>query len=303
MQRIVNVEQAEAWNGPEGRHWADHAHQWDAVSGELNEPLLAAAGISPTDRVLDLGCGNGQTTRLAARRARDGYALGVDLSGPMLETARAHAVADGLTNVRFEQGDVQVHPFPPDEFDVALSRGGLTFFADPVAAFTTIAHALRPGGRLAFTCARDIDEQQWFTVFTTALVGRVPRTDPRAAYEPGMFSLADPERIDDMLTTAGFHNITITGVDPTMTYGRDAADATRLVLGSGPARALLDNGDRHAATRARHALATALSTYEHPDGVQLRGAFWLVTAVTIPTINDSAADRNATAGPATTRTH
>ncbi|MFG3691696.1 class I SAM-dependent methyltransferase [Micromonospora sp. NPDC047740] len=280
MQPIVNVEQAQAWNGPEGRHWADHAAQWDAVSAELNEPLLAAARIKPDDRVLDLGCGNGQITRLAARRAQDGYALGVDLSGPMLQTARAHAASEGLTNVRFEQGDVQVHPFPPGEFDVALSRGGLTFFTDPAAAFTNIAHALRSGGRLTFTCARAVDAQQWFTVFMTALVGRVPHTDPRAASEPGMFSLADPQRIDELLTTAGFRDITITGLDPAMTYGHDAASATQLVLGTGPARALLDDGDRHAATRARVALTTALSTYEHPDGVQVKGAFWLVTAAT-----------------------
>ncbi|MFG2053304.1 class I SAM-dependent methyltransferase [Micromonospora sp. NPDC048930] len=280
MQAIVNVEQAKAWNGPEGRHWADHAAHWDAVSGELNEPLLAAAGINPADRVLDLGCGNGQTTRLAARRARDGYAVGVDLSGPMLETARAHADGEGLTNVRFAQGDVQVHPFPPGEFDVAISRGGLTFFTDPVAAFTNVAQALRPGGRLAFTCARALDEQQWFTVFMTALAGRVPRTDPGAGYEPGMFSLADPRRIDELLTRAGFRDIAVTAVDPAMTYGHDAADATRLVLGTGPARALLDNGDREAVTRARLALTAALSSYQHPDGVQLGGAFWLVTAVT-----------------------
>ncbi|MEU2610264.1 class I SAM-dependent methyltransferase [Micromonospora sp. NPDC007271] len=279
MQPIANVEQAEAWNGPEGRHWAEHAAQWDAVSAALNEPLLASAGINPDDRVLDLGCGNGQSTRLAARRAPDGYALGVDLSGPMLRTARAHAAGEGLTNVRFEQGDVQVHPFPPGGFDVALSRGGLTFFTDPVSAFTNVAHALRPGGRLAFTCARAVDEQQWFTVLMAALVGRVPRIDPGAAYEPGMFSLADPRRIDELLTAAGFRDITISGVDPAMTYGPDAAAATQLFLGTGPARALLHNGDRQAATRARVALTTALSTYEHPDGVQLKGAFWLVTAV------------------------
>ncbi|MCW3839095.1 methyltransferase domain-containing protein [Micromonospora yasonensis] len=280
MQPIVNVEQAEAWNGPEGRHWADHAAQWDAVSAELNEALLTAAGINPDDRVLDLGCGNGQTTRLAARRARDGSATGVDLSGPMLQAARTHAAGEGLTNVRFEQGDVQVYRFPPGEFDVALSRGGLTFFADPAAAFTNIAHALRPGGRLAFTCARAVGDQQWFTVFMTALAGRVPRSDPRATYEPGMFSLADPQRIDELLTAAGFRDITITGLDPAMTYGHDAADAAQLVLGSGPARALLENGDRKAATRARIALTTALGNYEQPDGVQLKGAFWLVTAAT-----------------------
>src|SRR5688572_4625186 len=102
---IVNTAQSEAWNGYEGEHWATHDDRYDAVNGGFNGFLLDA--IASRDRVLDIGCGNGQLTRLAAGKAQ--RATGVDLSGPMLATARARA-AD-VPNVTFEQGDVQVYPF------------------------------------------------------------------------------------------------------------------------------------------------------------------------------------------------
>src|SRR6266508_3502360 len=116
MQMIINREQAEAWNGDEGAHWARHQGRWDAVNSGVNDALFAAAAIGERDRVLDVGCGNGQTTRLAARRARRGQVLGIDLSAPMLARARATADAEGVVNARFQQGDAQVYPFPAGGF-------------------------------------------------------------------------------------------------------------------------------------------------------------------------------------------
>ncbi|MEU3453638.1 class I SAM-dependent methyltransferase [Micromonospora sp. NPDC006766] len=133
---------------------AEHQARYDAINSGFNELLLAVVG--PGDRVLDLGCGNGQLTRLAARRSGAGHAVGVDLSAPMLDRARASAVDEGVANVEFVRGDTQVHPFPPDGFGVALSRFGVMFFADPVAAFANVGRALRPGGRLAFGCLHDV---------------------------------------------------------------------------------------------------------------------------------------------------
>src|SRR3569833_290281 len=146
---IVNTAQAEAWNGYEGGHWAAHQSRYDAVNSGFNAPLLAAAAIGEHDRVLDVGCGNGQLTRLAARRARFGHATGLDLSAPMLERARATAAEEGVANVTFARGDAQVHPFPAGAFDVAVSRFGAMFFADPVAAFANVGRAERAGGRAA----------------------------------------------------------------------------------------------------------------------------------------------------------
>jgi len=142
----ANAEQARAWDGDEGAYWAGNAGQFDRAVAAYHERFLAAAVIGCADRVLDIGCGTGQTTRDAARAAADGVALGVDLSGQMIALARRLAAGQGIANARFEQADAQIHPFPAASFDVAISRTGTMFFADPAAAFANIARALRPGG-------------------------------------------------------------------------------------------------------------------------------------------------------------
>ncbi|MGC1754044.1 MAG: class I SAM-dependent methyltransferase, partial [Trebonia sp.] len=162
---IVNTAQAEAWNGYEGEHWAANDDRYDIVNSGFNEPLLDAAGIGETSRVLDVGCGNGKLTRLAASRAPHGQATGLDLSGPMLARARARAAEEGIGNVTFEQGDAQVYPLPPGGFDVAVSRFGVMFFGDPIAAFANIGRGLRAGGRLAIACLPDLSGTDLGPVF------------------------------------------------------------------------------------------------------------------------------------------
>ena len=278
MQPIVNTEQAEAWNGYEGVYCADHQDRWDAVNAGFNDHLFATAAIGDRDRVLDLGCGNGQTTRLAARRASRGHVVGIDLSAPMLERARATAAAEGVTNVTFEQGDAQVHPFPSGSFDVAISRFGIMFFSDPVAAFANIGRALRPGGRLAFLCMQDMSRNDWLRVLVSALAAHVPGPEFAAPGAPGMFSLAEPAHIGEVLTSAGFDEVTPTPAEAPMLFGRDAADAAAFLMNSGPIRFILDQVDQTTAERARDAVTAALQSYEGPDGVRLRGAAWVVSA-------------------------
>ena len=278
MQPIVNTEQAEAWNGYEGVYWADHQDRWDAVNAGFNDHLFAAAAIGDRDRVLDIGCGNGQTTRLAARRASRGHVVGIDLSTPMLERARATAAAEGLTNVTFDRGDAQVYPLPSGSFDVAISRFGIMFFADPVAAFANIGRALRPGGRLAFLCMQDMSRNDWLRVLVSALAAHVPGPEFAAPGAPGMFSLADPARIGEVLTRAGFDGVTPMPVEAPMLFGRDAADAAEFLMNSGPIRFILDQVDQTTAERALGAVRAALQSSEGPDGVRLRGAAWVVSA-------------------------
>lgn len=278
MNVIANVDQARAWNGYEGEHWAANQDRWDAVNGEFNQPLLEAAAIGVEDRVLDIGCGNGQTTRLAARRAPRGHALGLDLSGPMLARARTTAAAEGLANVTFVQGDAQVHPLPEGEFDVAISRFGIMFFADPVAAFANIGRSLRPGGRLAFLCMQDLSRSDVFRVPMMAVARVVRPPEFSGAGGPGMFSLADPARINEVLTEAGFARVNPTGVTREACWGRDAADATGFFFESGPVRALLAGADADTANRVRAAIAGSLRPYQQPAGVRLPLAAWLVTA-------------------------
>lgn len=270
-ENIVNVEQAEAWNGYEGRHWADHQQRYDAVNQEFNKPLLAAAQIVAGERILDVGCGTGQLTRLAAAQAGpSGHATGVDLSGPMLERAAASTEAQ---NVTYEQGDAQVHPLQEAAYDVMLSRFGIMFFSDPVAAFRNVHRAVRPGGRLAFLCMRGMADQDLGTVFA-AMTPHLPRAGEVG--HGGPLSFADPADVDRVLTAAGFLDVTATGLDAGQVWGRDAQDAAAFITGWGPVRHLLAGRDPEP---VRKAAAEAMRAFEDGDAVRLRGAAWLVQAV------------------------
>ncbi|MCP3819624.1 class I SAM-dependent methyltransferase [Streptomyces sp. A3M-1-3] len=271
-----NSAQAEAWNGYEGRHWAERQRRYDALNDAANEPLLEAARITGTDRVLDIGCGNGRITRLAARAGA--YALGVDLSAPMLERARVSAQAERLDNVGFAQGDAQVYAFDSGAFDVAVSRFGVMFFADPVAAFANIGRALRPGGRLAFICPQDFSGSEQATVFA-AVARHVQLPQPSADAGPGSLSLADPEHTARVLTDAGFREVVVSGVELPHEWGKDAEDATGFLFGWGPMQHWLRDADPAAEARAREAAVEAFRTYETASGVRLTAAHWVVTAL------------------------
>ena len=143
----ANAQQLRAWDGDEGAYWAAHAEYFDRSALPFHHRLLAAAAITGHDRVLDIGCGTGQTTLHAARAAAAGSVLGIDLSSAMLAYARQRAADGHLENVSFVQADAQIHPFDPDTFDVAISNTGATFFGDLRAGFSNIACALRSGGQ------------------------------------------------------------------------------------------------------------------------------------------------------------
>ena len=127
MDEIANVEMANAWDGEEGDQWTEFADNYDEGMRSIWARFLAANLIATGDRVLDIGCGNGQSSRDAARRATTGSVLGVDLSTSMLAEARRRAVAENVSNVEFLQADAQVHAFVPGGFDNAMSRYGVMF--------------------------------------------------------------------------------------------------------------------------------------------------------------------------------
>jgi SAM-dependent methyltransferase len=274
MRTVINVQQAEAWNGWEGAAWADNAPRYDAMMGGFNQPLLDLAAIRDGDTVLDIGCGTGQLTLLAARRGA--RAVGVDISEPMLTRARADAAAKGIDNVRFDQADAEAHPFDEGGFDVVVSRGGVMFFSEPAAAFANIARALRPGGRMAFMVPQAGGPDSEYAKATAALAPLMRRPSPAAR---GMGSLSDPDRIRQVLHQAGLTEVNASPVQAPMDYGRDTADAADFILSQGPVRYNLEDVDQTTAARVRQDLQAALAAYETPGGVRIRGSVWLVSAI------------------------
>lgn len=278
MVTVANTSQEEAWNGWEGRAWATHAARFDAMLGGFNEALLAAASIGPADRVVDLGCGTGQTTRSAASRAIRGRALGIDLSAPMLDYGRVAAEHEELDNIAFEKGDIQVYPFPQQGFDVAISRGGVMFCEDLTAAFTNIRGALRPGGRLAMITATHKPDGEESRA-TAALAPHMTSPSPAAV---GMMSLSEPEQIHDILDAAGFSDGTVTSCGAEMHLGSDAADAADFYLSLPPVAHNLRTTEPEQQARLHAELRTSFLAHETQRGVLVRSTVLLTTA-SVPT--------------------
>ncbi|HEY1575345.1 MAG TPA: methyltransferase domain-containing protein [Pseudonocardiaceae bacterium] len=269
--RTVNAPQNDAWNGYEGRHWADEYQRWSVTLASGNKPLFAAARIGATDRVLDVGCGTGETTRLAARQAARGSVLGVDISVPMLGRAGELSAAADLRNISYERGDAQVHPFPAGAFDVALSRNGVMFFADPVAAFANIRRALRPGGRLAFTCAGTVADDSEMRVVMGAIAEAAPRPAPPASADTQLVdSLGDPAHTRHVLAAAGFQDVSVEPYVGNFDIGQDVNDAAAFVVDWGQSRHHLAQAGVVDLAEARAAVAAALRPYVRGGRVVLR---------------------------------
>jgi SAM-dependent methyltransferase len=257
------------WIGQDGAYWAAHDLRYDALLGPLTPHLLAAADLRPDDRVLDVGCGCGNTTRLAGQQAAD--VLGADLSEAMLARARERTAEAGLTNVRFVRADAQRAAFEP--VDVAISQFGVMFFDDPAAAF---ANLRRAGQRLAFLCWQGVDRNENRAVVRETIGRHV--TIPPLGTTSGAVSLADPDRLRELLATAGFRDVELHDVREPLVHGRDADDATEFQLADPTIGEWLADAQPAAARKAADALHAAYAARETPDGVLLVAAAWLVTA-------------------------
>jgi SAM-dependent methyltransferase len=270
-----NLDQLRAWDGDEGAYWAANADAFERGIAGFDPPFLDAAAISPADRVLDVGCGTGSTSRAAARRAPAVSVLGVDLSSAMLAVARRKAEQERLSNVDFLQADAQIHPFDAASFDVAISRTAAMFFADRVAALANIGRALTPGGRLVLLAWQPPQRNEWFLEVTGALAcGRqLPPPPPEA---PHPFSLADPAVVREVVSAAGYTDITIDGLDGVMDLGPDPRGAYDLMLGllGWMLEGLDADGRRHALS----ALRRTIDAHTGQDGVRFAAAVCLIAA-------------------------
>lgn len=212
-------------------------------------------------------------------QAAAGTAVGVDLSAVMLAAARSRAAEERLANVSFIAGDAQTYPFATGAFDVAISRFGVMFFDDPVAAFTNVAGALVRGGRLVFVCWQELVRNPFILVPGLAIAGHVALPDLGPPGAPGMFALADPARIEALLADAGFAEVGIEPLAEEILLGGSGslADAVAF-LREGMGRAVLAGADEATQNRAVAAVSEALAPYATAGGVRIAAVAWLVTA-------------------------
>ena len=238
-----------------------------------NAHLRSAAEIRSGEDVLDIGCGSGQSTRDAARAATPGRVLGVDVSAPALERARELSAAEGMDNVSYEHGDAQVHGFGRDRFDVAISRFGVMFFSDALAAFTNIAGALRPGARMVVLVWQRRDDNEWAVAIGRALDRPAQQGD---GLDP--FSLGEPRVTEDLLGRAGFQDVRFDVREP-MFFGNDVSEALAWVCGFRDVAETLDGLDPGAREPAVARLTETLGAHRSAErGVNFDSRAWLVRA-------------------------
>jgi SAM-dependent methyltransferase len=224
-----------------------------------------------------VGCGCGQTTiALAQAVGRNGLALGIDISEPMLAVARPRAA--GSPQARFLAADAQVHAFEPASFDAIHSRFGVMFFDDPQAAFANLRRALKPSGRLGFLCWRTPAENPIMTAPMAAAQPYLPPPEPMTPGAPGPFAFADPDRMRAILTAAGFADIGVVAQD--MPAGGNPLEATlELSLRIGPLGRLLRENPQVDRASVVAAIRAALAAHANADGrIFLDSATWIVSA-------------------------
>jgi SAM-dependent methyltransferase len=269
----ANADQAAFWNAESGRAWVTRADDLDAIQAGVTDLLLAETAALPGEAVLDIGCGAGATTLAFAEAVGPaGRVLGVDISGPLLACAEARAAAAGLGQVGWLLADAQTDPLPAG-FDAAISRFGVMFFDNPVAAFARIGAALRPGGRLVLAAWGPAEANPWFRETFRAAVERLGPGPPAAPDAPGPFAFADRSRVLGLLRDAGLADPTAEARRVELHLPGGLAAAVDLAGDVGPAKRLLREKGGTDADRAAIAavLADALARYVTADGIRIPG--------------------------------
>ena len=247
-----------------------------------SEVPLRSLTLAPGARVLDVGCGWGDTAiELARLVGPTGYVLGLDCCDPFLESGRRDAKAAGLGNVKFVAADVQTYRFAPD-YDFVFSRFGMMFFGNPVAAMRNIRTAMKPGARLMFIVWRSLADNAWMRVPKEIALEHLPPPGENAqTCGPGPFSMANPEVVTAQLKAAGFVDAKFERVDGPVRIGSSADEAVAFQLALGPAGEIVREAGPLAESRRpeiESALKIALGRHLHDGAVVMQSSSWTITA-------------------------
>lgn len=280
MAENSNAEMVSLWNSEVASSWATHPDRYDGMLAPLGWLALDAAHLRPGERILDVGCGAGQLSlEAAARVSPGGSVVGADLSIPLLELARERAERARVASATFVEADAQVHRFDVP-FDVVISRFGVMFFADPVAAFANLHAATVEGGRLAFVCWQPAPANEWVVAALNAFRPHVDLPAPPPPGAPGPFAFGDPDHIKGVLEAAGWADVEIGGVMTTVAVGGATTvdEAVEFYLEDNFGRMLLASASPEQRAAATRSLEEALAPHVSGGHVGLGAAVWVVTA-------------------------
>ncbi len=280
----ANEEAVEAWSGVLFDRWARYRDVLAISIRPFSDAAYDLCRPQPGERVLDVGCGLGETTRVLAELVGPtGEVVGIDAGERFVETAAAEAAAAGVENVAYVAGDVQVADMGTD-FDLAFSRFGTMFFANPVAALRNMRSSLRVGGRLCMVVWRSKLANEW--LYRGELVVEKYLEHPEETDEPtcgpGPFSMANADTTSDIVTAAGFEDVALRRCDISYLMGRDLDKAIEVVMAIGPAGELIRLAGGEAEKirpRLEAELRDAYADLEREDGVWADASTWIVTAV------------------------
>jgi SAM-dependent methyltransferase len=270
-----NADQIAYWNGDVGKRWAAQQTRLDTMLAPISDAILTTANAKPGERVLDVGCGCGDTSIKLAKHGA--HVTGIDVSAPMLALAKRRAQETNAA-VTFTEADAAAQKFDTHGFDLLFSRFGVMFFANPDEAFANMRKALKPGGRTAFVCWRDWRENEWVRVPIMAVRPHVPPQPQLGPEDPGPFAFADPARVRRILANGGFDVITLKPFDTKVEIGATLDDAVGYLQEFGPISRALTDASPAQKEQAAKALREALAPFAKTSPITLGAAVWLVTA-------------------------
>ena len=273
----VNADMLAFWDGQGGHTWVARQAHTDITLAPVTEALLAFAGPRSGEQVLDIGCGCGAPTLEFARAVGPlGRVAALDISGPMLGEGVARAAAAGISNVDWRQADPATAGL--DGFDLLTSAFGAMFFGDPVAAFANMSRAANSNARMAIVCWRSLAENPWMKIPMDAVAPHLPPRPNPIPHAPGMFAFADPERVSEVLMTAGWAapSFEKLDIDLDIAAGRGLEEAVEQSTKIGAVNSWLRNQPAEVVSAAVASLHEALAPHAADGNVNLAGAMWLI---------------------------
>ncbi|USG60594.1 class I SAM-dependent methyltransferase [Sneathiella marina] len=260
------------WNSAAGQKWVDFQHEMDSLLATVKDQLLTKTNIQKGEKILDVGCGTGATTRDSALLSgASGSVIGVDISALLLDCAKQVDVDPNAGSIDYLLADAQTHGFAEESLDVLLSRFGVMFFSDPVIAFANMARALKPGGRLHFVSWSYMNENPWFQIPRDVAIDQLGSVAPSDPHAPGPMAFADLERVSGILRDAGLQDVTATNEKIDLFYQGTLDAATYLACNVGPVmRVVKELGGKPEDVRAiSEEIAERMQNFVVPGGLSI----------------------------------